>query len=318
MRVIYKVTALLTPWRDFDSPGVRSPVSPLFCSAKWRDSEIAWRAVSSNNGSMRLRSTWAAVFLPLMFLGCGDPAAETVEMANGNGGASGVAGSNGPVGGGGTAGASGGTSGGVGSAGATMSAPAMACSAYADESGYQLVVHIENKMSRTLYLGQDEKSCEPQRLFQVADGARQVLASLDGCHTSCDQMMTSGPVACPLACATPSTVELGPNQSLQIPWDGRFAVTQSLPGSCLKTPQAEAATCVQASHIEPAIFTFSARAGSARQCLSGTCSCTPNQAGGCVSANSLISGTIYTSEFVIKLEPGEAPYIGVVFNDTAK
>ena len=61
------------------------------------------------------------------------------------------------------------------------------------------------------------------------------------------------------------------------------------------------------------------------QCLSpGACSCAPNQAGGCTNASSLISGTIYTTEYVVKLEPGEtspsgeAPFIGLVFKDAAQ
>jgi hypothetical protein len=202
--------------------------------------------------------------------------------------------------------------------------PAMACSSYADKSGYQLMVRIENQMSRTLYLGQEEMRCDAQRIFQVEDGARHVLPSLDNCHTSCDQMMTSGPATCPLVCQAPATIKLEPKQTLQVPWDGRFAVMQTLPQACLPATQTAPASCVQADRISPAIFTFSAKAGSSVQCLAGACTCTPNQMGGCSNASSLISGTIYTTEYVVKLEPGETSpggegaFIGLVFKDSAQ
>jgi hypothetical protein len=272
---------------------------------------------------MRSCFGWIGSVLACLLLGCGALAPEP-----GDSGTLGAAGSAGTTAGGSGGQASGGGSGG-GSSGAAGSggnaAPPMACSSYADKTGYQLLVRIENKMSRTLYLGQDEASCNVERLFQVADGARVVLPSLDNCHTSCDQMMSSGPVTCPLNCPSPSTVKLDPNQTLQIPWDGRFGVMQTLPATCLAAPATEPATCVQAQRIEPAIFTFSARAGSSLQCLNaGACSCTPNPAGGCTTPGSLIAGTVYTTQYVVKLEPaetspsGEPPFIGLIFQDTAK
>jgi hypothetical protein len=169
------------------------------------------------------------------------------------------------------------------------------------------MIHIENKSTRTLYLGQEEMSCPIEPLFEVQDGARAKLPSLADCRTSCDAMMTTGPVVCPLNCASPSTIKLDPNQSLQIPWDGRFAVTQTLPQGCLGSTAAGPVTCVQAARIEAAFFTFSAKAGSSVQCLdpSGKCACMPNTNGGCVTAGSVISGTVYTTEYLVKLEPGE-------------
>lgn len=292
---------------------------------------FAQRALSPNNGVMRLRLSWLWLALACPLVACdfgGDPAES--PLSAGSSGAANAAGAAGaPSGGASTAGGAAGVGGLASAGGATggsVSAPPMACSSYADKTGYQLVVRIENKMSRTLYLGQDEMSCQAQRLFKVQDGARAELPSLDGCHTSCDQMMASGPVLCPLVCESPATIQLDPGQSLQLPWDGRFGVMQTLPASCLKTAQANPATCVQADRIVPAIFTFSARAGSSRQCLdpSGTCTCAPNQAGGCKAASSLMGGTIYTTEYLVKLEPGEtspggdAPYIGLVFKDAAQ
>ncbi|HVY31396.1 MAG TPA: hypothetical protein VHB79_32810 [Polyangiaceae bacterium] len=272
---------------------------------------------------MRSRCAAAAAALACSLLGCGDFAAPSdsgvlASGGGGGGGATSVAGSQAN----GSAGATAGSAGSGGALGATP--PVMACSTYADKSGYQLVVHIQNQMSRTLYLGQDEMSCNAERLFQVEDGARHVLPSLENCHTSCDQMMTSGPATCPLVCQAPATIKLDPNQTLQVPWDGRFGVMQTLPQACLPATQTAPASCVQADRIGPAIFTFSAKAGSSMQCLTGTCTCTPNQAGGCSNASSLISGTIYTTEYVVKLEPGETSpsgegaYIGLVFKDTAQ
>jgi hypothetical protein len=220
-----------------------------------------------------------------------------------------------------------GGSGGVSSGGAggqTLAAGgAMACSSYADQAGYTLPVHIKNSSSATLYLGQQESTCQAERLFQVQDGARHVLPSLDGCHTSCQALMQSGPVSCPLACATPSTITLGPGQTVDVPWDGRFAVEQALPQQCMPAASTSPTSCIQAQEIDPAAFTFIAQAGTRRQCLdpSGTCSCAPNANGTCTTPSSLISGTIITTQLLIKLEPGETnpggspQYIGLEFKD---
>jgi hypothetical protein len=135
--------------------------------------------------------------------------------------------------------------------------------------------------------------------------------------------MQTGPVACPLACATPSTIMLAPGQGVDVPWDGRFAVAQTLPQQCMPSTSTAAASCVQAQQIEPSAFTFKALAGTRQQCLdpSGKCTCTPNANGTCTSPSSVISGTIITSELFIKLEPaekspsGEPPYIALEFKD---
>ena len=186
------------------------------------------------------------------------------------------------------------------------------CSSFTDQQGWSLPVHIKNTMSQTLYVGQDTSSCEVKRLFQVEDGARTVLPSLDGCHSSCQTMMTTGPTSCPTACQMPSTVTLEPGQSIEVPWDGRFGVEQVLPQQCMYAGATGPAGCVQAKRIEASAFTFIATAGTRRECLQpgGTCTCTPNANGGCTSPGSLIGGTIYTSEFFIKLEPGETSSSG--------
>lgn len=228
-------------------------------------------------------------------------------------------------GGAGAGGVSSGGSAGQSAAGtASASGGALACSAYMDHAGYTLPVHIKNTSSVTLYLGQQDSNCQIERLFQVEDGARHVLPSLDGCHTSCQQLMQTGPVACPLACAAPSTITLAPGQGVDVPWDGRFAVPQTLPANCMPPASTSPGACVQAQQIEAAVFTFSAQAGTQRQCLNGTCNCVANANGTCTSAASTITGTIITTEYLVKLEPGETsttgapPYIALEFKDVAK
>ena len=227
---------------------------------------------------------------------------------------------------GGAAGSAAGTAplGGVGGGGAANGTGGVVeCSSFTDETGWTLPVHIKNTMTQTLYLGQATMACEVKRLFEVEDGSSTVLPSLDACHSSCQAMMETGPVQCPTACATPSTVTLEPGQSITVPWDGRFGVQQTLPQQCLGAGVQGPASCVQAKRIEANAFTFIATAGTRRECLQpgGTCTCTPNANGGCTSAASLIGGTIYTSEFLIKLEPGETsprgepPYIEILFQD---
>jgi hypothetical protein len=260
-----------------------------------------------------------ALFCVVVAVGCSEapPNATTAD----GGGAAGSAGAAASSGSGGAAGT--GVAGSGGQALATSgSGGAPVCTSYPDQSGYNLVVHIENKTTHTLYLGQEDKTCPIEPLFEVQDGSRAKLPSLAACRTSCDTMMNSGPVACPLNCASPATTKLDPNQSLDIPWDGRFGVTQTLPQGCVANA-AGPVTCVQAARIEPAIFTFSARAATGVQCLdpSGTCACMPSTTGGCVTASSVISGTVYTTEYLVKLEPGEMgtngapPYIGLVFKN---
>jgi hypothetical protein len=139
-------------------------------------------------------------------------------------------------------------------------------------------------------------------------------------------MMQGTVVTCPLACGVPTTVTLAPGQSIDVPWDGRFAAPQTLPLECVPGAATSATACIQAKRIEAALFTFKAQAGTSRQCLdpSGTCACTPGANGTCSTPSSLIAGTIITTEFLVKLEPGELsptgqpPYIGLEFKDSAK
>jgi hypothetical protein len=243
------------------------------------------------------------------------------------GGSGGVAGSAAQAGGGAaTAGASAGTSAGQSAAGASVSAGgAMACSSYMDAAGYALPVHIKNVSTKTLYLGQQTMTCQPERLFQVEDGSRALLPSVDNCHTSCQAVMQGSAVTCSLACAVPTTVTLAPGQTIDIPWDGRFGVPQTLPQNCISSASATSTACIQARQVEAAFFTFTAQAGTNRMCLdpSGKCTCTPNANGTCSTPSSLITGTIITTEFLVKLEPGEKSpsgepqYIGLEFKDVA-
>ena len=202
---------------------------------------------------------------------------------------------------------------------------AVSCSSFTDDTGYTLPVHIKNSSSVTLYVGPQDSTCQVERLFQVEDGARHVLPSLDGCHTSCQALMQTGPVSCPLACVVPSTVTLAPGQTIDVPWDGRFGVPQTLPQQCMPAAVAGPGSCVQAQQIEAAPFTFIAQAGTQRTCLdpSGTCPCTPNANGTCTSASTVITGTIITTEYFVKLEPGEKSpsgepqYIGLEFKNVS-
>ena len=199
----------------------------------------------------------------------------------------------------------------------------MACSSYADDGTWSLRVSIKNEMTQTLYLGQQSSSCQGERLFEVEDAARQLLPALDVCRSSCETMMTSGAVSCPTVCAAPATITLEPGQTVQVPWDGRFGVDLALPQQCLVGAAPSNLACVRAERIEANLFTFLAHAGTRRTCLepSGACTCAPNATGGCRAPSSLISGTIITTELILKLEPGEPttggepPYIGLVFKD---
>lgn len=262
-----------------------------------------------------------AVCCSLYLSGCSDPSVDPALQTSGAGGGGSSAGALGAAG----AGAGGVGSAGSASAGASGggSSPALACSSYMDASGWTLLVQITNQRKQPVYLGQTEEGCDTPGLFRVADGARVSLPSLAGCHDSCQQLMQSGPVACPTACAPPSSVTLQPGETIKIPWDGRYAVPQTLPPQCLSAAAQGTSSCVQAARIEAALFTFSARGGTTQRCLaaSASCSCTPNQNGGCTTAASVISGTITTTEYLVKLEPGEIspggepPFIGLVFKE---
>lgn len=273
----------------------------------------------------RLALAACALLLP----SCGAPDVQTpIGVAVGGSAAVGGSGAGGTpaqiAAGGASAGTSAGGSAGQTAAGSSAGG-AVACTSYADAPGYTLPVHIKNSSTTTLYLGPQESTCEVARLFAVEDGARNVLPSLDGCHTSCSALMQTGPVACPLACATPSTVTLAPGQSVDVPWDGRFAVPQTLPQQCMPSTSAGPSSCVQAQQVQAAAFTFKALAGTKKTCLdpSGTCTCAPAANGTCTSPSSVISGTIITTELFLKLEPGEKSpsgepqYIGLEFKDVA-
>ena len=277
--------------------------------------------------SARLAFALCALCLPCCVDGgieSPSPAADAGAVTPSASGSAAVAGSAGQSAGGAAATGSSGTDAGQAAA-AAGAGGAMACSSYMDAAGYALPVHIKNVSTKTLYLGQQMTTCQPERLFQVEDGSRALLPSVDSCHTSCQSVMQGSPVACPLACALPTTVTLAPGQTIDIPWDGRFGVPQTVPQECIANGATAAAACVQAQRVGPALFTFTAQAGTNRQCLdpSGTCTCAPNTNGTCSTPSSLITGTIITTEFLIKLEPGEKSpsgepqYIGLEFKDTA-
>lgn len=256
--------------------------------------------------------------------GCGspDPDAPASEPVNTSG--SGGSGAAAQASAGGTAVGGGASAGGAGAspvAGSGGTPSLAACTTYMDDSkAWSLVIQIKNERKETLYLGEDTTTCEAQRLFQVEDGARKVLANLDNCHNSCQALMQTGPVTCPNTCPTPSTITLNPGQTIKVPWDGRYGLVQSLPEQCV-APSAGTTSCMQAQRIEPSVFTFSARAGTSHSCLAASgCSCTADAYGSCTTPSSLITGTIITTEFLIKLEPGmitagEPPYIALVFKD---
>jgi hypothetical protein len=277
---------------------------------------------------LRLSGRLAFALSALWLIGCSDGSGEERAIA-GSASAPGAGGTNalgsaGAGSGGATAGTDAGAGAGMGAAG-SGSGGAMACTSYMDQTGYTLPVHIKNASAVTLYLGPTESGCQAEPLFQVEDGARHVLPSLAGCHTSCQALMQTGPTACPLACAAPSTITLAPGQTVDVPWDGRFAVPQTLPAQCMPNSAASTGSCVQAQKIEAAPFTFSAKAGTRRQCLeaSGTCNCAPNADGTCTAASSVITGTIITTELFVKLEPGETSpggepqYLGLEFKDVS-
>lgn len=223
---------------------------------------------------------------------------------------------------GGTGGSTGSTGGHASQSGASSSG-VVDCESLKDDQGWQLMVEIKNEMSQTLYLGPDEMSCDAAALFQVEDGARTVLPALGSCRSSCQAAMAGAPVSCPLVCPNPTTVTLEPGQSVRLPWDGRFAVPQSLPQQCVSGATSAPSGCVSARQVEAGVFTFSARAGTMRRCLdpSGSCSCAPSGTGGCATPTSLIAGTIITTELFLMLEPGEPspsgapPLVGLAFRD---
>jgi len=286
------------------------------------------RLPSINKEMLRLFGRIAFTACVLLLTCCGGPSAETPLSGGAGGSAAGASGAATVAQGGSTGGSTGGASlgGSGGQALAVSSGGAMACTSYVDAKGYTLTVHLKNASSTTLYLGPQTSTCAGERLFQVQDGARNVLPPLDACHTSCQALMQTGPVACPLACATPSTITLAPGQTVDVPWDGRYAVPQTLPQACMPSGSTGPNSCVQAQQIEAAAFTFVAEAGTRRQCLdaSGTCTCAASANGTCTSASSVISGTIITSELLVKLEPSETspggtpPYIALEFKDVAK
>jgi hypothetical protein len=273
-----------------------------------------------------IRAHFALTASALCLLGCsGEPVEPLSGPSSGNGGGAGVA----SGGGGGASSGSGAGGMGAGQAGAGAggvptagSGGVASCNSFADDTGYTLLVHIKNEMSQPLYLGPEAMGCSSEPLFSIEDGARTKLTPLNGCMPSCQAVMAGSAAACPAVCATPATVALEPGQTIDLPWDGRFGVPQTLPSQCMKDATL-ANSCMQAQKIEAGVFTFLARAGTKRECLlaGGACTCASNTNGGCTAASSLIGGTIYTSEFLVALEPGELSpagepqYIGIVFRD---
>jgi hypothetical protein len=282
-----------------------------------------------------MQSAWGLLFLGACIAsltGCGDDASRPSlgsvdgQSTSAVGGSSGTAGSSSNASGaGGSIGGSVSSAGGGGSTGGSGSvAPGpVDCEDLKDDKGWQLMIEIKNEMSQTLYLGPEDMNCEARELFQVQDGARRALPALAACRSSCQNAMTGTSVSCPLVCPIPTTVTLDAGQSVRVPWDGRFAVPQTLPQQCVSGAATPAAECVSAEQVEAGVFTFSAKAGTTRRCLdpSGTCNCGPSAIGGCSTPTSLIGGTIVTTELFMMLEPGEPspngapPLVSLTFRD---
>lgn len=271
---------------------------------------------------------WLLAVSLLAPAGCSDaPVAQpaTVSVSPGGTAAAGAAGTAGQGSGGqGSAGQGSAGQGSAGSGSAGSGGSPVACSTYADDPTWSLIVQIKNEMSQTLYLGSQSSSCDAApALFEVEDAARTPLPALPGCRTSCAAVMTTGAAACPAACAAPSTVTLEPGQTARVPWDGRYGIPQTVASHCVPAGLAGSTSCVRAERIEADAYTFLAHAGTRRQCLdpSGTCTCAPSTIGGCSATNTVIAGTIITSELFMMLEPGEnalngePPLIAIYFRD---
>lgn len=233
---------------------------------------------------------------------------ETAPASAGTSGAAGAPGSG--AGAGGASGAlavGGANTASAGAAGAGQaSGGAKACGDYADQAPWQLKIRIENQRTTTVYVGAEPANCPGPSLFEVEDGSRALLPGLGDCRASCSAMMAGAATSCPSACSAPSTVTLAPGQVIELPWDGRFAVPQTLPRSCVSATTPDPASCVQASHIDAGPYTFRAKAGTKHDCVAGTaCNCAPTADGNCTTPQSFIGGTVLTTEFFVLVDPGE-------------
>jgi hypothetical protein len=148
----------------------------------------------------------------------------------------------------------------------------------------------------------------------VADAGGERLPELGDCRSSCEQVMTHGPIGgCPAICRFPSVVTLAPGESTIEVWSGLYNETRTLPEACVDTDLAKQnLSCSQARQIQPGTFTFMAQAGTELDCMQTTgtaCgTCMPDGKGGCVTAGGLISGELLAAETTVDLGPGYGVY----------
>lgn len=96
---------------------------------------------------------------------------------------------------------------------------------------------------------------------------------------------------CPYRCVKPVVVTLLPGEQVETYWSGLFVEHVELPLQCV--PSGSTLKCDRARHAQPGIFTFSAQAGTERDCLQTTGDpCAPCEPGGsgCLTFDAVIGG----------------------------
>lgn len=179
-----------------------------------------------------------------------------------------------------------------------------ACKAWIDDDSHYVPVSIINDSSETLFVGQEQVTCDEAPPFEVTDEDGRVLAAPGACRSSCESAMTSGPSACPAVCLLPSAVELAPGDELLTEWRGRYLEQVLLPERC-QSPEFATPVCDRAVAVEPGPYVFSAKAGTKLDCepAGGVCMpCQPDVDGVCVTGGALISGAIRRAETQVELD----------------
>jgi hypothetical protein len=210
-----------------------------------------------------------------------------------------------PSGGSSPGGTAGNASGGLPSSGGSQGGNGTdECAALLDDAPSFVPVTIVNESSETLYLGRETVSCGDAPIVEVADAAGRLLTPPAACRSSCENLMTTGPVGCPGICLLPSATELAPGESVSTSWSGTYVELVGLPKKC-QSVDFPSAQCDRAVAIEPGLFVFSSRAGTKLDCSSsgGDCMpCVPGDGGGCVTSGARIAGSIRSAETKVELD----------------
>jgi hypothetical protein len=196
------------------------------------------------------------------------------------------------------------------------------CDELGDDAAVDVPVHIVNRTSRTIHLGQATASCTTAPLFLVHDANDKVLGEPG--RETCTDVLAGATGGIPLICHPPRVLTLIAGESAQVSWSGLFSQFVELPAGCAEHAAKinGAPACWRSRRPMLGSYRFSAMAGLDWSCAStsgGCTACEPHSGGGCEMAEAIVPQLVLEASADVTLPMGPSPTgsvpIELAFND---